>query len=122
MRNKSVEYVSAQDFADAIKKIKAEKGLTWEEMGNRAGRAPGTIASYAFGNRERIEKTTSEDILLRLSGARLEPTARQQAEYTAMARKMQTDQRSETLQSKKLDQRKAIVAELRASVRQVCLD
>lgn len=122
MRNSSAEYISAQAFSSTLKEIKAQKGLTWGQMGELAGRSPGTMSAFAHQKRDFVLKSTADDVLRRLSGEPLPPTPRQAAEYTAMERKTQTGQRSETLRSKKLGERKAIVAELRKSLRSVRLD
>lgn len=122
MRNKPKEFISAQAFSTALKEVKAHRGLTWREMADLAGRSPGTMSAFAHHKRQNVLKETADDILRRLSGEPLPPTSRQTAEYTAMARKTQTDQRSETLKSKKLDERKAAVAELRTKLRSVRLD
>lgn len=122
MRNKQLEYISAEVFATTLKEIKAQKGLKWREMAVITGRSPGTLSAFAHGKREFVLKNTADDVIRRLSGEPLPPTLRQQAEYTVLARKTQSDQRTETLQSKKLGERKAQVAELRRKLRSVRLD
>lgn len=122
MRNNSREYISGEAFASILKGLKAHKGLTWAQVAEVTGRSAGTLSSYAHGKREFVLKDTADDIIRRLYGEPLPPTSRQTAEYTAKTRKTQSEQRSETLQSKKLGERKAKVAELRASLRSVRLD
>lgn len=122
MRKTAGEYIPVGPFASTLKEVKAQRGLSWAELAAECGRTRGTITSYVYGNRTVVTKETAEDILRRLAGEHLPPTSHQTREYTVAARKTQTDQRSETLQSKKLDKRKAAIAELRESLRQVRVD
>lgn len=122
MRNTAIEYISADTFSESLKRIKDQKGVSWTDLAMECGRTRGAITSYAYGTRQSVMKSTADDILRRLAGEKLPPTRLQVKEYTVAARKTQTEQRSETLQSKKLDQRKASVAELRRSLRTVRLD
>jgi len=115
-RNQAESEVSAVDFAALLKKLKEGHGLTWAQMADRTGRAPGTLKSYAFGKRTWVSQKVADDILQRLAGVALPPTPRQQAVYTQLRRKDQSEQRSETLSSRKLGDRKAQVEQLRSKL------
>jgi len=121
-RNKPVEKIPAEDFKNLILQVKADKGLTWAEMADLAGRTVGTMVSYAHGRKVWVSQRVADDILQRLAGANLPPTRLQQVKYTQLRRKDQSEQRAETLQTRKLDERKGAIAELRKSLGTLRLD
>ena len=112
----------AEDFANLLKQIKADLGLTWEQMGEKTGRAAGTLRYWGANPGRWVSRSVADDVIRRLAGEPLPPTARQKAEYTALSTKNQSLQRAETLQSNRLGDRKAAVAELRNKLGAVRLD
>lgn len=107
------QYVEADVFNLLIHRIKDEQGLTWEDVAWKTGRKLGTISSFGRSGKQWVSKDLADDMITRLAGTAKVPTPRQEKEYTALRRKDQSEQRSETLKGQKLEDRKAKVAKLR---------
>lgn len=107
------DYVDADVFNLLIKRIKNEQNLTWEDVAWKTGRKMGTISSFGRSGKKWVSKDLADDMLKRLAGTAKVPTPRQEKEYTALRRKDQSEQRSETLKGQKLEDRKAAVADLK---------
>lgn len=121
-RRKTEEQIPAKEFHQTLLRIKAEQGMTWEQMADKTGRTLGSISSYSRKSAKWVSREHAEELLLRLSGAPLPPTPLQEAKYTALRRKDQSEQRAVTLSSNKLDDRKASVAALRVKLGSLSLD
>lgn len=118
-RNTADERIPAEEFKVALLSLKSDLGLSWAQMAERTGRSRGTLSSYTNPKRVWVGKSTAEDILRRLKGQSRPPTPSQQASYTSLRRKDQSDQRSQTLADRKRLVRKAQIDELRQRLGQV---
>lgn len=116
VRNTVGAFVDAEDFKKTLLTVKASKGLSWAEMGTLAGRARGTLISYAYGEKKLVSKMVAQDILKRLNGEPMPPTQLQRAEYTKQTKKVQADQRADSLRARKLAEKRTKVAELQIRI------
>lgn len=103
-----------QEFQQVLRDLKERNSWKYKDMAALTGRTTSQISGLCLSRTKKtVTKALAEDILARLMGASLPPTARQQAEYTKKARRDQSDMRAETLRDNKLQERKAAVARLR---------
>lgn len=106
--------IPIEEFQKTLLALKSKHEWTWAQVASLTGRKISHISAIAHDkNKKTIKRETAEDILSRLAGAARVVTEQQKAEYTALSRRDQADQRAETLREKKLAERRANVAKLR---------
>jgi len=114
LSNTAKQHIPIEEFRPALLKIKNESGLSWRELADRAGRSFGAFTDLVYGpNKYWVSHEVAEDIFKRLSGISMPPTPRQEAQYTVLRRKDQSEQRAVTLKDNKLQERKVKIAALR---------
>lgn len=106
--------IDIESFSIAIMTIKETKGLTWRQMSQLSGRTISHISSLGKpkNKKQRIRRDTAEDILRRLNGEHLQPTPYQVRQYDERLKKLQREQRSETVKNKKNEERSAKLEQL----------
>lgn len=105
--------ISASDFNELLLRAKREQNLTWEDIAYITGRKLGTISSFGRSGKKWVTRELAEDVIKRLAGHAKVPTPRQEAEYTSLRRKDQSQQRAIALRANKLEDKRAIVEKLR---------
>ena len=66
--------ITADEFRQALRKVKANKGWTWDELARQGGVSPGRIRSLMFGQQKLVTRDWATDFLRRLAGLSAPPT------------------------------------------------
>lgn len=103
----SVEWISREDFARILLEFKERNGYSWSQLGRMCGRTTSHISTLGskYGGAAKIKKSAADDIMRRLNGEHLHPTKMQVRQYDEKQKRLQREQRSETLKQRKIEER-----------------
>lgn len=113
-QRKGLDWIPREDFARVLLAFKEEHGYSWSQLGRMCGRSTSHISTLGskYTGAAKIKKSVADDIMRRLNGEHLTPTKMQVRQYDERQKRLQREQRSETLKRRKLEERLARINEL----------